>query len=382
MWVWFMYSVGPALQSIDHETPLSATVLALYGSGIAVGTVVAGLLITRLTHRWGRGRLVRRGSYLVIFAVLIFTSGMPFYITIFGPLIAGIGGTFIIIGGNAFLTESQGPAAPTAITESSTCGSAFGLFGPILVGTGAAVVTWGWRFGPWLLIGALVILEVIRGRDLEVFDAQTGHADDEPMVEHLHGGAMPRLYWWAGATLVALVAVEFTLTTWGATLMRDQGGLGDAAAAAAVAALSVGMLIGRFTGSRLTERISSELLFRVSIIVAIIGFTVMWLSTNGLLMLFALAFTGLGVGLHWPLGISRAIRASQGRPDRAGALVSIGVGVVGGLAPILLGGASESWGVHLAFVLVLILLGIALVISLRFKVSDPVVTTQIQHVID
>jgi MFS family permease len=191
------------------------------------------------------------------------------------------------------------------------------------------------------------------------------------MVEHLHGGAMPRLYWWAGATLVALVAVEFTLTTWGATLMRDQGGLGDAAAAAAVAALSVGMLIGRFTGSRLTERISAELLFRISIVVAIIGFTIMWLSTNGLLMLGALAFTGLGVGLHWPLGISRAIRASQGRPDRAGALVSIGVGVVGGLAPILLGGASESWGVHLAFVLVLILLGIALVISLRFRVSDP-----------
>ena len=182
---------------------------------------------------------------------------------------------------------------------------------------------------------------------------------------------MPRLYWWAGTALVALVAVEFTLTTWGATLMRDQGGLGDAAAAAAVAALSVGMLIGRFSGSRLTERISPELLFRASIIVAIIGFTIMWLSTNSVLMLCALAFTGLGVGLHWPLGISRAIRASQGRPDRAGALVSVGAGVVGGIAPILLGRASEFWGVHVAFALVLILLGIALVISLRFTVHDP-----------
>ena len=371
MWVWFMYSVGPTLQLIDKEAPISATVLALYGSGIAVGTVIAGLVITRLTHRWGRGRLVRRGSYLIIIAVLVFTSGMPFYITIFGPLIAGIGGTFIIIGGNAFLTESQGPAAPTAITESSTCGSAFGLFGPSLVGVGAAVATWGWRFGPWLLIGALVVLEVVRGRNLEVFDAQTGHADTEPSVDHPHGGPMPRLYWWAGTALVALVAVEFTLTTWGATLMRDQGGLGDAAAAAAVAALSVGMLIGRFSGSRLTERISPELLFRASIIVAIIGFTIMWLSTNSVLMLCALAFTGLGVGLHWPLGISRAIRASQGRPDRAGALVSVGAGVVGGIAPILLGRASEFWGVHVAFALVLILLGIALVISLRFTVHDP-----------
>jgi MFS family permease len=371
MWVWFMYSVGPALQSIDYETPMSASMLALYGTGIAIGTVVAGLLLTRLTHKWGRGQLLRRGSFILMVAVVVFTSGLPFYITMLGPLIGGIAGTFIIIGGNAFLTETQGPAAPTAITESSTCGSALGLLGPVLVGVGSAMITWGWRFGPWLLIGALAVLEVVRGRDLEVFDAQTGHADDEPMVEHLQGGPMPRLYWWAGATLVALVAVEFTLTTWGATLMREQGGLGDAAAAAAVASLSVGMLIGRFTGSRLTERISAELLFRISIVVAIIGFTIMWLSTNGLLMLGALAFTGLGVGLHWPLGISRAIRASQGRPDRAGALVSIGVGVVGGLAPILLGGASESWGVHLAFVLVLILLGIALVISLRFRVSDP-----------
>ena len=371
MWVWFMYSVGPALQSIDKETPMSASLLALYGTGIAIGTVIAGLVLTRLTHKWGRGQLLRRGSFILMGAVVVFTSGLPFYVTMLGPLIGGIAGTFIIIGGNAFLTETQGPAAPTAITESSTCGSALGLLGPVLVGVGTAVITWGWRLGPWLLVGALVVLELIRGRDLEVFDAQTGHADDEPMVEHLQGGAMPRLYWWAGATLVALVAVEFTLTTWGATLMRDQGGLGDSAAAAAVASLSVGMLVGRFTGSRLTERISAELLFRISIVIAIIGFTIMWLSTNGLLMLCALAFTGLGVGLHWPLGISRAIRASQGRPDRAGALVSIGVGVVGGLAPILLGGASESWGIHLAFVLVLILLGIALVISLRFSVPDP-----------
>jgi MFS family permease len=366
-----MYSVGPALQSIDKETPMSASLLALYGTGIAIGTVIAGLVLTRLTHKWGRGQLLRRGSFILMGAVVVFTSGLPFYVTMLGPLIGGIAGTFIIIGGNAFLTETQGPAAPTAITESSTCGSALGLLGPVLVGVGSAVITWGWRLGPWLLVGALVVLELIRGRDLEVFDAQTGHADDEPMVEHLQGGAMPRLYWWAGATLVALVAVEFTLTTWGATLMREQGGLGDAAAAAAVASLSVGMLVGRFTGSRLTERISAELLFRIAIVIAIIGFTIMWLSTNGLLMLCALAFTGLGVGLHWPLGISRAIRASQGRPDRAGALVSIGVGVVGGLAPILLGGASESWGIHLAFVLVLILLGIALVISLRFSVPDP-----------
>ncbi|MCX6422689.1 MAG: MFS transporter [Actinobacteria bacterium] len=350
---------------------MSASLLALYGTGIAIGTVIAGLVLTRLTHKWGRGQLLRRGSFILMGAVVVFTSGLPFYVTMLGPLIGGIAGTFIIIGGNAFLTETQGPAAPTAITESSTCGSALGLLGPVLVGVGTAVITWGWRLGPWLLVGALVVLELIRGRDLEVFDAQTGHADDEPMVEHLQGGAMPRLYWWAGATLVALVAVEFTLTTWGATLMREQGGLGDSAAAAAVASLSVGMLVGRFTGSRLTERISAELLFRISIVIAIIGFTIMWLSTNGLLMLCALASTGLGVGLHWPLGISRAIRASQGRPDRAGALVSIGVGVVGGLAPILLGGASESWGIHLAFVLVLILLGIALVISLRFSVPDP-----------
>ncbi|MFM8774862.1 MAG: MFS transporter, partial [Actinomycetota bacterium] len=66
-------------------------------------------------------------------------------------------------------------------------------------------------------------------------------------------------------------------------------------------------------------------------------------------LIIGLVLFGLGIGLHFPLGIGRAMRASDGQPDRAAGLTSAGIAVMSGIAPFGLAALADAWGVHLAF---------------------------------
>jgi fucose permease len=69
--------------------------------------------------------------------------------------------------------------------------------------------------------------------------------------------------------------------------------------------------------------------------------------------------TGLGVSLHYPLGIARALAASGGRRDQAAARASLGVGLAVGAAPFTLGAVADRVGTHAAFLVVPALLAAA-----------------------
>ncbi|MDP1878520.1 MAG: hypothetical protein Q8M17_13305, partial [Actinomycetota bacterium] len=80
--------------------------------------------------------------------------------------------------------------------------------------------------------------------------------------------------------------------------------------------------------------------------------------------------TGVGIGVHWPLGVARAVRDSGGMTDRASASASIAGSIAIGVAPIVLGLASDTIGFHLAFLLVPALLVVGLVILVIRPVPD------------
>jgi fucose permease len=91
-----------------------------------------------------------------------------------------------------------------------------------------------------------------------------------------------------------------------------------------------------------------------------------WLSSIPVIMLIGLTLTGLGMSVHFPLGIARAIRSSVGHSDRAAALISVGTGTASGLAPFLLGALADGVGTHWAYAIVPTVLVIGIVIT-RFN---------------
>jgi fucose permease len=124
------------------------------------------------------------------------------------------------------------------------------------------------------------------------------------------------------------------------------------------------MALGRLGGSPIVSRVDPERLLIVAFGVTLVGFFIAWLATSAAPMLVGFFIAGTGMGLHWPLGISRALRASGGRTDRGSAMASVGAGMASGAAPFALGALADALGVHEAFLIVpaLILVATAVVL--------------------
>jgi fucose permease len=161
---------------------------------------------------------------------------------------------------------------------------------------------------------------------------------------------------------------------WGPDLLRDRTDFPVAWAAASVGLLTAGMFTGRFFGAKLAQRWQPNTLLIWSVVLALAAFTVIWTSLSIPIILGAMLAMGAGLGLHWPLGVARAVIASDGQTDRAAALASIFGSVAIGLAPFALGAVADATSVHQAFLIIPVFLLIALMILILRPVRAPIVS--------
>lgn len=360
----FMYAFGATQALLRDEQGTSRSAAALHGTAFAIGAIISAALTARAIHRWGRGRVMRAAAITTAASIMVYTipsAGLP--VTLAGAAMASFCGTFLLICVNAFLLDHQGPAGPAALTEANALASLAGLLGPLAVGLGAATFL-GWRSGLWLIVAALLVGEVWRGRHVDVFGTR-GLAEFEAKA-----GRLPRHVYWSLATIMCFLGAEFSLTFWGADLLRERCGFGAAAAAASLGSITGGMLIGRIWGSRLAQRLPTELMLKASIVFALAAFVLAWTLTLWPVVLLGLLLTGVGISVQWPLGVARVVRASGGMTDRASASASIAGGVAIAIAPIALGAMSDAVGFHAAFLLVPVLLVVALGLILTHPVPD------------
>ena len=269
---------------------------------------------------------------------------------------------------NAFILDYQGSAGPAALTQANALAALFGFLVPLIIGLTTALA-WGWRTGLWALIVALLVTELLRSGQPHTPRLQLaqGPRPQHPTTAGCSGhdhSPMPRRFWWSLGVVGLLLATEFTLTLWSADLLRERAGLGPAAAAASLAAVTGGMFLGRIVGSRLAQRWSVDRLLVSSIVLTLSAFFIAWTFTRAWVIVTALFVVGLGIAVHWPIGVSRAVASSGGRIDRASGLSSVAAGVAGGIAPFVLGVLSDQIGFHLAFLTVPVLLVTALALLL------------------
>ncbi len=367
-YAWFLYGFGATQALLRDEQATTRSVAALHGTTLAIGGLIGALLTARVIDRWGRGHVMRMAAVGAAIGVLVYTvpSGeLP--VTLAGAAVTALFGTALLISVNAFLLDYQRQAGPASLTEANALASLAGLMAPLAIGLGAATIL-GWRAGMWVVVVALVGVEIWRGRDADVFGTR------RPAHHERDSRRMPRRVLWSLAVIVCFLSAEFSITFWGADLLRERCGFGPAAAAASLAAVTGGMLVGRLWGSRLAQRIPTEILLKLSILVALAAFLVAWTFTQWPMVIAGLFLTGAGIGVHWPLGVARVVRSSGGLTDRASAQASVAGSVAGAMAPFALGVLSDTVGFHVAFLLVPVFLGVALLIMVIRPVPDVVPT--------
>ena len=360
---WFVYAFGASLTLLRDDEGLTRTAASTLSIALAVGGTLGSFLAAPVVRTWGRGLMLRAGSVFVAVGSLLYISDGPLWLVALGPFIGSLGASFCAVGVSAYLEARQGAAADASLAEANLVASGASLLGILAVGVGATTLL-GWRVGLILLVIVVIALELLRGRALTPFNVGT------EMESRADAPQLPGLVWWAVLTLVLLTSVEITLLQWGPDLLRERGGLEAGSASATIAAIVVGMIIGRLVGSRLVERVSSELVFGCSIIFAAAAFVYTWLVTGAIPLIVGLVLIGVGIGMHFPLGIGRAMRASRGQPDRAAGWTSAGIGIMSGVAPFALAALADAWGVHDAFALMLAFFVASFVLLLWKRVPE------------
>lgn len=362
-WGWYLYGFSPAVPLIAEEQGISRGLAGLHGTAMACGTIATGLVSSRIATRFGRRAQSLAGSFFIVVGITLLLSGSTLAVTLPAVFLAAVGGNLTMSSAQPALTVHHGPAGPAAVTEANAMGAAFGLLAPLAVG-GAVAIGWGWRPAVGFVIVLAVVTSLLVARLRSTGAMGRGEVSRGPVAAGADGitgepvRTFSTTFWFFWVAMVCGVAIEFATTFWASDLITDRTDAPSSVATASISALVIGMCVSRFVVGPMSLRRAPEKLLLVGFATAAVGWLIFWLATTPVVAVAGLVVAGIGFGTHYPLALSLALRASDGRPDQAQARISFGVGGAVGSAPFLLGALADGFGAHLAFLLVPVLIGV------------------------
>ena len=386
-WGWFLYGFSPAVPLIAEEFGVSRSLASLHGTAMAAGAVVTGLISAAVAARYGRRLQAVAGAGLVALGAAGIIAGPGLAVTLPASLVAGIGGNLMLAAAQPALSVHHGGAGPAAVTEANAMGAAVGVFAPLALG-GSVALGWGWRPAVAVVIvlaaATAAMVGALRGVVALGRSGPTGPVSRPVATEPAADALQPPVlraapaglargfsltFWLFWVAMICGVAVEFATTFWASDLLLQRTDAPASVATAALSALVIGMCLSRFVVGPLSTRKAPEKLLLVGFAVAGVGWALFWLATSPVVAIVGLVVAGLGYGTHYPLSVALTMRASEGRPDQAQALASLGGGLAVGGAPFALAAVADALSsTHLAFLLVgafVVVGGVAVALGLR-----------------
>src|SRR5918994_642392 len=293
---WFAYlqaAPGLVIVHLRDELDLSYSTGGLHVAAFAAGSMVAGVISTRLERVLGRGALLWSAAALMGAAAIGLTAGRIVEVTVGSVLIMGVGGGLLLATIQATLADHHGERRAVALAEANVAASiAYLLLIGMLSMTAALHV--GWR-GALLAPLAVPVLAWWSNRRLAI---------DAPPESRVAHGRLPGVFWIAAAMLFCTTAAEWCITAWGATFIGEVAEVSTDTAVALMAGYFGGGLAGRTPGSLLARRHDPARVLALALAVTTAGFAVLWLSTGPAQALIGLSLLGIGLGNLFPMGVS------------------------------------------------------------------------------
>jgi predicted MFS family arabinose efflux permease len=322
----------PRLPEIKDRLDVSNSGLAVALLGGGIGGIVGSLVVARVMNRIGSKRLVLN-TLLVLptFMAMIAFVDRAWMLLVVLALI-GVVDVMADVAMNAqgvIAQERRGRSIMNRLHGLWSLGFATGT----LVGSLCAGFDVDLRIQVVSVAVVLIAMSRVVGRHLEAHDSRH-HESTNTAHPRRHLGIITAALAIAGAGAIAL---EGAPNEWASLLMRDEFGVGSWAGFGTVA-FGLGMLIGRFTGDHVQERIGFERMFRVAMVLLVAGFAVAIVTEVVAVGLLGLFVSGLGQSVIFPRLYLVAARV-PGLSAGAG-LGALMVGLrVGGMATTLSMGA-------------------------------------------
>lgn len=348
--------LGPLMPFMRGDLRLSYTLASLHFSAFALGSVVIGTIADRLTAWRGRSVSFWGGGFGMAAGTLLVALSPVAVGTIAGAFLMGLLGGLLLITIQAVLADRHRRWSPVALTEANVVASGFALLAPVTVGlvTGAGLV---WRVA---LLPSIVFLLIIA----TVYRSVPLPRPEKALAHHAETSSrkarLPLAYWAFWCLIALATGVEWCVGYWGASFLATNTAFSKADAAAAMGAFFLAMLVGRYTGSRLSRVLPAPAILVTALVVALLGFPLFWLPPLPPVRVVGLFIVGLGLANVYPLGVALGTAAAPGQTDRASARLAIAGGGSVFLAPLILGALADHVGIGSAFGIVVPMLLLAL----------------------
>jgi MFS family permease len=342
-----IYGLGAVGPYLRERLRLSDAELGLHSTALAVGLIAAGVLTADLGRRLGERAI--RGLAITCLAVAIALIGtaQSIAVTLAGGGLIGFGAGTLLGYANASLSAAGGAAARRQLARGNVWAMVAAFAAPLALAS-AAVGGWGWSLGLAPAAGLLIIVAL----DLRL-------APSLPVGSGQETGAtgLPRAFWRAWTYVVAVVAVEFAIVFWAATLVERRAGVSVPEATSIAALFLGGMFAGRLAmGYGLAAGRPPRQGAWAALSVVAAGGLLAWITTTPIVAGAALFVAGLGVAGLYPLGVAAALATAPDRLALAGNRLTIASGLAILVAPLALGaiadvtGVVAGWGLVLALV--------------------------------
>lgn len=224
-----------------------------------------------------------------------------------------------------------------------------GLSSGLLMGSG--FVALGFSIQQHFSIAPIifVVLILLVGRYLLNIDGEQNH--DEQATFQLP----PRAIWGLGALAFAAGLSEGAILDWGSVYLHEIVGTTKAIAAMGLTTFSTAMLLMRFAGDKVAERVGASRLVRAGGIGVVFGIGLALLIPTFWTTIIGFSIAGIGLAVSIPLAFSAAGKLPGIAPGRAIA----GVATIGYAAfligPPIIGFIAEATNLRMAFIIVIVL---------------------------
>jgi fucose permease len=352
IWGYLLYGIGSATPYLRDDLRLTAFEAGLHASGLAIGSLVAGLAASTIANRMGVDRMLDISVALVALGVLLVVTAPVLPISLAAVFLMGLGGGSMATHLNVMLGKPGGAQSRKLMSQANAWSMIMAAAAPVAIGLSASVLH-AWRIALVAAIAAIVALTVVRPR-----------ATGSPVSPRLPRSRLPGRYWAFWLLMVLGVSVEFSFVYWGSTMVGQRTGLIAADATLLASLFVAGMVIGRISlGRGLGAGLDPRILLAGGLGVAVVGALIVGVGTTPALAGLGLLLGGLGTAGVWPFAIAAALQSAPHAQIEASAGATLGAGLAVLIAPSALGLLADGFGVVTAWGVIPVLAALAFTVA-------------------
>lgn len=334
---------GPAAPSLQEAYGLSYAGAALHLTMFSIGSAFGSAVDDRLGRRFARAVLLRAALVAVAIGAMLSGLAPSAVLSLAGVTIMGIGGTITVNIAHGVLGSEHDHDRSTALAHAHLFASVGLVTAAVVVAGARAVGQWRLAFGVPVVLVAAILLTRQPARLPPPIDVTV-----TPPAPKTSASMAVRI---GGVVLALAVAVEWAVTFWAATFLRDPVGLSPAYADAITVVVLASLVGGRWILGRLTRTRPASTLLRIALIVTV-AVALPYLTGARLpapyavvVPVAALVVLCVTVTTLFPLALAVTLTAaggSAGEQQHASA-TAMGMGAAGAVVtPYLLGATADA----------------------------------------